>query len=154
VRDVGSGRNNGGKFGDVDRTANRFELAVFLKPVFQSDRIDWRWQIGEFDHRAINFAVRVVVEILGSQNLERVVDRFVVEQNRSKHALLGIEIVVEWIAILGGYAGPFRQISLFPADQYRSQLLDFVAQRAMNCPQGWERCSQVCSPGRRAPGAS
>ncbi len=93
VLDVGRPRHAVGERADVGGAADLVELARPGQLVLQRDEIDRLAPIGQRDHLLEDAPVRVAEEIRRVDDLGRLVERLVVDEDRAEHALLGFEIV-------------------------------------------------------------
>lgn len=93
VRDIRGGRHDRRQLRDVRGAADLLEHTLGAQRVRQRDRIHRLGMVGELRHRAENLAMRLAVEVFRRQNLERVVNRVVVEQNRAQYGLFCFEIL-------------------------------------------------------------
>ena len=64
-----------------------------MELVLESDEIDRLAAVGQPDHPLEDAPVRVAEEVLRVDDLRRLIERLVVDQDRAEHALLGFEVV-------------------------------------------------------------
>ena len=97
--DVGRPRHPVDERGDVGRAANLFELARPREVFLEGDQIDGAAALGERHHLLEDPAMRVAVEIVRLEELGRLVERLVVDENGAQNRALGLEVV--WQRALG-----------------------------------------------------
>src|SRR5690606_10278816 len=104
VLDVGGTRHAVGQAADVGRPAHVVELARSRQLVLQRDQVDRQAPLRQADHLVEDPPVRVAEEVLGVDDLGRLVEGVVVDQDGAENALLGFEVVRQR-AIHGGLKG-------------------------------------------------
>ncbi len=95
VPDVRRARHAVDQARDVRRPADLVEFARAAQLLFQRDQIDRVVALGERDHLVEDAAVRVAIEVIGVDDLDRFVHRFVAQDHRAEHGAFGFEIVRE-----------------------------------------------------------
>ena len=79
---------------DGGRTADELKLVGAAELLAESQRVDGRTAIEEGEHRLVHRAMRLRVEVRGSQNLDHARQRLAaLEENGAEHGALGVEIV-------------------------------------------------------------
>ena len=78
---------------NVGGTADFLELPGPRELVLERDQVDRLAAIGEPDHLLEDAPVRIAEEVGGVDDLGGLIERLVVDEHRTKHALLGFEIV-------------------------------------------------------------
>ena len=92
---VPGGRHDAGQLVHGRRAADLLELAHLAQAVGHRQHVDRLALVVEREHRLVDRAVALAIEVLGAQALldhERV-QRAVREQDRAEHGLLGVEVV-------------------------------------------------------------
>ena len=93
VLDVGAPRHAVGQRGDVGGTADLFELARPAQFLAQRHEINRLVALAQRDHLVEDAPVRVAEEVARIDQLDGVVERLVVNQDRAEDRLLSLEIV-------------------------------------------------------------
>ncbi len=93
VLDVRRPRHAVGERGDVRRAADIVEVARARQLFLERDEIDRVAALAERDHLVEDAPVRIAEEVARVDQLRRVIERFVVDQNCAEHGFFGVEIV-------------------------------------------------------------
>ena len=93
VLDVGTARHAVGERRDVGRPADLLELAGTLQLVFQRHQVDGIAALAERNHLVEDAAMRIAEEVARVDQLGRVVERVVVNQDGAENGLLGFKVV-------------------------------------------------------------
>ena len=92
---VPGGRHDAGQLVDRGRSADVLELAHLAQAVDHRQHVDRLALVVEREHRLVDRAVTLAVEVVGAQALldHQRVQRAVRQQDRAEHRLLGVEVV-------------------------------------------------------------
>ena len=80
---------------DVGGPADFVELSRAGELFLERDEVDRVPALAELDHLLEDPPVRVAIEIARAENLGRLVERFVMDQDGAEHRPLGFEVVRE-----------------------------------------------------------
>jgi hypothetical protein len=95
VADVARGGDGAGEGVDRALSSDLLEAALLAQALGDREDVDPVAVLVEVEHRAVDDAVLVAVEVLRTQALldDQAVHRLVGEKDRSEHRLLGLEVV-------------------------------------------------------------
>ena len=93
VGDIGRRRHDIGDRRDERDAADFLELAVLAQLLCQRDEVDCLIVLRELQHRVVDAAVRLAVEVLRLQDLLRLDDRLFLDHHRAEHCLLSFDVL-------------------------------------------------------------
>ena len=89
--DVDGGRRLVREAGQVGAATDRLELVAPLERLGDGDDVDRLAPLEQVEHRRVDAAVGLPVEVLGAQELGDLDDRVAVDEDGAEHGLLGFE---------------------------------------------------------------
>lgn len=93
VRNVGRRRHDVGDRRDERDATDLLELAVLAQLLGQRDEVDRLVVLGELQHRIVDAAVRLAVEIFRLQDLLRLDDRLFLDHHRTEDRLFCLDVL-------------------------------------------------------------
>ncbi len=91
--DVDGGGRVVAEGGEVAGAADRLELAVALERLRDRDDVDRLAVLEELQHRGVDAAVGLAVEVLRVEEVRDLDDRVAVDEDGAEHGLLGVEVL-------------------------------------------------------------